>query len=204
MKRFIPLPFLPRKLCVYVAVGFLLHFNPTSVVCTHKTKKFPIHPEKISTFNECLFSLLKQSHSTRRTAARPINSNVYWKQPQRAEIFRTHSIRNHLTTSNNFESFAAFHIFRLPKENPLLKRHFAEYILVWRGMEKETKCEKAFWKGLKRTVIYGSFKVCWLWSRNVLFPRITVCVEISIVDSPIWKNSLYENALEKIPHVGLR
>lgn len=109
MKRFPS----PKIMCV-CGCRFFAPLQPH--VCRVHSQNEKFHPEKFFTFNECLFSHLERTHSTRCSAARPINSNVYWKQPQRAKIFTSHSTIDHLTTSNIFESFAAFHIFQLAEK----------------------------------------------------------------------------------------
>lgn len=87
------------------------------------------------------------------TAAQPINSNVYWKLPQRAEIFTSHSIN-----SNNFESSLMLSI--LFSEYPLLilKRHFVEYILLRRDVGERNEMRKGI---LKRVETHGYLRFLW-------------------------------------------
>lgn len=165
-----------------------------------------------------LTSQTRPFHFVPPKPVRPINSNVYWKQPQRAKInsrspqtlfFSDHS--NHL---QHFRVFAAFHIFsafilfRGKRENPLLilKRHFVEYIFLFEGTwRKKWNAKRHFEKrGLKRTVIYCSFEAQWSF---VQFIRSDGCVEISTADLFLLGGKtfcLWKRIRKHKFHVGLR
>lgn len=153
----------PRKLCVHVAIGFSLHFNPWEILsCAlagsgQKITKFPTCSEKFSTFNECLFSHLKlppphvdPSSHQRQCVWREAFSKCDWgwkksrepfpkKPPDHLEMFQDGLDTVFLLLHRTLFSF------QKRNDNPLLnlKRHF-EYISLRRDMGKEIKCEKAF------------------------------------------------------------